>query len=129
MKIAIPVNDNSEQTKICPSFGRTPFYLIADTDSGERVIFENTAANQAGGAGIAAAQSLVDRGVEVVISPRCGENAARVLSAADIKMYKMQSDSVEENLKAFSEGSLVALDDIHPGFHGHGDTDSRGGNG
>lgn len=129
MKIAIPVNENHEQTKICPSFGRTPFYMIADTVTGERMIFENAAANQAGGAGISAAQSLVDRSVEAVISPRCGENAARVLSAAGIKMYKMEGDSVEENLKAFAEGALLVLDDIHPGFHGHGGSGSRGGRG
>ena len=120
MKIALPVNENNEQTTICLSFGRTPYYLITDTESEMKDYMENKAASQPGGAGIAAAQSLVDANIESVLSPSCGENAAKVLQAGGIKIYKTQGVSVDENIRAFAEGKLSSLDDIHPGFHGHG---------
>jgi predicted Fe-Mo cluster-binding NifX family protein len=31
MKIVIPVNENSNETTVCASFGRAPYFLIYDT--------------------------------------------------------------------------------------------------
>lgn len=119
MKIAIPVNENNETTNVCISFGRTPFFLIFNSDTNETVYLENVAASSQGGAGIKAAQAIVDNGVEVLITPRCGENAAQVLYAANVNIYKTINDSVLENIKAYSEGKLPVLSEIHPGFHNH----------
>lgn len=120
MKIAMPVNENNDQTTICLSFGRTPYYLVTDTESGDKEYIENKAAAQPGGAGIAASQSLVDAEVDAVLAPSCGENAARVLQAAGIKIYKTQGVLVDENIRALVDGKLSSLDEIHPGFHGRG---------
>ncbi len=120
MKIAIPVDDNMAQAKVCISFGRTPYFLIFDTDTKESVFLDNSAAASQGGAGIKAAQAIADNGVTALITPRCGENAAAVLTPANIKIYKTINDSVEDNINAFVEGKLNILDNIHPGFHNHG---------
>lgn len=120
MKIVIPTNENTSDTTICPSFGRTPYYLYVDTVTGEREFAVNAAASSPGGAGIAAAQSIVDKGVDALLAPRCGENAANVLKAANITLYKTIGDSVQENIDAFKDNRLKELDNIHPGFHGHG---------
>lgn len=120
MKIAIPADDKINGTGVCPSFGRTLYYMIYDTESKASSFLDNTAANNAGGAGIKAAQILVDNKVEVVLTPRCGENAANVLKAAGIKMFKAVGGSVMDNVNAYLNGSLALLDDIHPGFHNHG---------
>jgi predicted Fe-Mo cluster-binding NifX family protein len=118
MKIAIPTNENSIVSGVCQSFGRTPYYLIYDTESKENTFIENTAAKSAGGAGIKAAQIIVDHGVDIVLTPRCGENAAEVISGGKIPMYKTMNASIDDNIKAYLAGSLVLLNDIHPGFHG-----------
>lgn len=118
MKIAIPVDDNSMKTKVCISFGRAPFFLIYDTESKESSFLNNSAAASQGGAGIKAAQTIVDSQVSALLTPRCGENAAKVINAAKIKIYKTINDSLQENIAAFNEGKLVMLTDIHPGFHG-----------
>ena len=80
MKIAIPVDNASINTTICISFGRTPYFLIYDTETKEAVFLDNSAAASQGGAGIKAAQTIVDSKAEALITPRCGENAAEVLS-------------------------------------------------
>jgi predicted Fe-Mo cluster-binding NifX family protein len=57
---------------------------------------------------------------QALLTPRCGKNAADVLDAGNIKLYKTISDSVKENIDAFMDKKLSVLDDIHAGFHGHG---------
>lgn len=118
MKIAIPTEDKSMEANICQSFGRTPYFMIFDTDSKEAVFLDNSAAASQGGAGIKAAQNIVDSQVSVLITPRCGENAAEVIKAANIRMYKTINDSILDNMLAFSEGKLALLEEIHAGFHG-----------
>ncbi len=120
MKIAIPVDDKSLDTNVCISFGRTPYFLIYDTNSNEEAYLDNSAAASQGGAGIKAAQAIVDTGSSILLTPRCGENAAEVLNAAEIKMYKTVEGSARENITAFVEGKLSLLSETHPGFHNHG---------
>ena len=120
MKIAIPVDGKSMETGICQSFGRTPYYLIYDTESKESIFLDNSAVASQGGAGIKAAQTIVDNKVSALLTPRCGENAAEVIKAANIKLYKTFNDSIKDNIDALNEGKLSLLEDIHAGFHGHG---------
>lgn len=120
MKIAIPVDDKSMDTTVCQSFGRTPYFLIYDTEDRKSEFLDNGAVASQGGAGIKAAQSIVDHKARALLTPRCGKNAAEVLEAANIKIYKTTYSSVQENIEAFSDGMLTILQDIHPGFHGHG---------
>jgi predicted Fe-Mo cluster-binding NifX family protein len=120
MKIAIPVEDKSIQSKVCISFGRTPYFLIYDTDTKNSMFLDNSAAASQGGAGIKAAQAITDEGVTALITPRCGENAAAVLTPANITIYKTKNDSIKDNIEAFNNGELNLLSEIHAGFHNHG---------
>lgn len=120
MKIALPVNEKNEKTEICPSFGRTPYYMIYDTETKRTEFIENAAAYSAGGAGIKAAQTLLDNKVEAVIAPRCGENAEKVLCDAGVSVFKNIDGNAMKNVKAFENKKLTALAEIHAGFHGNG---------
>ena len=120
MKIAIPVDEKSLDSNVCVSFGRTPYFLIYDVDTKESVFLDNSAAASTGGAGIKAEQTIVDNKANVLLTPRCGENAAEVLKSADIEIFKTTSASVKDNIDAFIDGKLSLLDEIHAGFHGHG---------
>ncbi len=120
MKIAIPVNEKKVESGVCMSFGRTPYFLVHDTETKEDLFTENSAAKSTGGAGIKAAQIIVDNEVDVLLTPRCGENAAGVLENAGIKMYKTVGDSVSSNIEAYNAGKLSLLEDIHAGLHDHG---------
>jgi len=118
MKIVIPVDEKTLESDVCASFGRTPYFLIHDTETKESVFIDNSAAASTGGAGIKAAQTIVDNKANVLLTPRCGENAADVLKSADIKIFKTTSASAKGNIDDFIDGKLSLLDEIHAGFHG-----------
>ncbi|NLK22208.1 MAG: dinitrogenase iron-molybdenum cofactor biosynthesis protein [Epulopiscium sp.] len=120
MKIAIPVDEKNMNTKVCISFGRAPYFLFYDTETKEGLFHDNSAAASTGGAGIKAAQMIVDNKADILLTPRCGQNAANVLKAADIKIYKTNNISVKDNIDAFTNGKLSLLEEIHAGFHGRG---------
>lgn len=114
MKIAIPLDEN--QQDICVSFGRAPYFLFAE--DGKEQILENPAADAEGGAGLQASQFLVDEGTEALITVRCGQNAADVLNAAQIAIYKNEGTGARENLQALKAGKLNPLTHFHAGYHG-----------
>ncbi len=120
MIIVIPVEEKTTDGMICPSFGRTPYYLLFDSNNNTVRYIENNAAQASGGAGIKAAQLLVDSKVEAVITPRCGENAAEVLKDAGIEIYQTNGVSVKENMTLASNGDLAAMTSFHGGYHGVG---------
>ncbi len=120
MKVIVPVESKSLDAPVCPSFGRTPLYASYDTETGNHEFLDNSAAAAQGGAGIKASQMLVDHEAAVVITYRCGENAAQVLDAANIMIYKAEDATVAENIEKLKNGSLEVLLKIHPGLHNHG---------
>ncbi len=120
MKIAVPVDEDSLETNVCVSFGRCPYFFFYDDDKKETKFLENPAAHSTGGAGIKAAQVLVDEKADVLLTIRCGENAGEVMQPAGIKVYKTIAGSARENVDFYLEGKLSLLDKFHAGFHGVG---------
>ncbi len=114
MRIAIPLDENKKD--VCIVFARAPYFLIRDGN--EDIVMENPAAAAHGGAGLQAAQFLVDQGINALITVRCGENAAEVFEAAEIKVYKSVDVNAAENLAALEEGKLSELTEFHSGYHG-----------
>lgn len=107
MKIAIPSEDKEKVSLVADTFGRADYFFVWNEETGEENWLDNTGTAMQGGAGIKAAQLLVDRGIEVLLVPQCGENAAQVLKQAKIRLYKTQYSTVEENLTAFLAGKLT----------------------
>ena len=69
MRIAIPSDEKNIDSSICVSFGRTPYFLIYDTDTKIREFIDNSTAASSGGAGIKAAQILVDEKTDALRLP------------------------------------------------------------
>ncbi|MDD7388080.1 MAG: NifB/NifX family molybdenum-iron cluster-binding protein [Lachnospiraceae bacterium] len=118
MKIAIPLDENKQD--VCIVLSRAPYFLFHEDneDTITENIAENPAAQAQGGAGIQAAQFLVDNGVNVLITVRCGQNAADVFKAADMKIYQSANKAAADDLTAWKEGKLSELTKFHGGFHG-----------
>lgn len=114
MRIAIPLDENKQD--VCIVLARAPYFLF--WEDGKDTILENPAAQAHGGAGIQAAQFLVDNGVNVLITVRCGQNAADVFKAAGMKIYKSANKAAADDLTAFEDGKLSELTEFHGGFHG-----------
>lgn len=120
MKIAIPADENILENEVCMSFGRVPYFYIYDTDTKIGEFIENKAAISPGGAGVKAAQIVVDNLADTLITPRCGENAAEVFKATKLQIYKSTIGSIQDNINAYMDKKLVVLDKFHSGFHGVG---------
>lgn len=110
MKIAVSTGKGGLDDMVFPVFGRCQTFTIVEADKeikGSSVI-PNPAVSAAGGAGIMAAQSIIDKGVNVVITGNCGPNAYRIFSQAGIKVY-LGSGKVEDAVKALLEGKLQEM--------------------
>ncbi len=114
MKIAVVLDE--DQKNICPIFARAPYLLVEE--NGEEKLVENPGAEAESGAGIQAAQAVLDSGAGVLITVRCGENAGQVFQAAGIEIYKAQGTDARENIKLYHEGKLEKLTHFHAGFQG-----------
>lgn len=114
MKIAIPLDEN--KTDVCLVLSRAPYFLFWQDEN--EIIVENPAASSQGGAGIQAAQFLVDNEITDLITPRCGENAAEVFKAADIKIYKSANKAAADDISACLNNKLELLNHFHGGFQG-----------
>ncbi|MCH4239217.1 MAG: NifB/NifX family molybdenum-iron cluster-binding protein [Oscillospiraceae bacterium] len=120
MKIAIPSEGKELGSAVCQSFGRTIYFILVDTDTQNFTVLDNEATAAQGGAGIKAAQAIVDSGAEAVVTFHCGENAADVLKAANIKILKAVPATVREIVEKFKKDKLSELTEIHAGYHGGG---------
>ncbi|MEG1584715.1 MAG: NifB/NifX family molybdenum-iron cluster-binding protein [Anaerovorax sp.] len=118
MKIAIPVDENRLETAVCVSLGRAPYFMFYNTENQEITFQENTAAHAQGGAGIKCAQFIVDSKSDILLTLRCGENAAEVLTATNIKIYKTRAETARESIATFEKGELPIMTQFHAGFHG-----------
>lgn len=108
MKIAIPANGNNSAAMIDARFGRSPWFLIYDTESSSWQAVENSPNLQAvQGAGIQSAETIVQNGATVLLTPHCGPKAFRVLQAAGILVYLGVSGTVADALAAYQAGKLT----------------------
>lgn len=113
MKLAIPVGEKSMDSKVFDSFGRAPYFIFYDMATNESVFLENRAIGSRSGAGVRAAQTVVDGKADVLLTPQCGQNAAALIETANIKIYVTKPGSVQNNIDAFIAGELSLLGEIH----------------
>ncbi|MFC1914234.1 NifB/NifX family molybdenum-iron cluster-binding protein [Chloroflexota bacterium] len=108
MKIAISATGPTLDAEVDPRFGRCQHFIIADTETGELEALDNTSATAAGGAGISAAQMIVKKGVEAVLTGNCGPNAHQVLSSAEIKVITGISGKIKDAIVEYKLGTYSA---------------------
>ncbi|HOE70945.1 MAG TPA: NifB/NifX family molybdenum-iron cluster-binding protein [Brevefilum sp.] len=92
-----------------PQFGRTPYFIKYDLESDEWEALENPAQKEPGGAGIAAAQFVIDNNAKAVVSGRFGPNAHDVLRTAGVELLTFDANctSIKQVIKSYKEGSLT----------------------
>jgi len=93
MKLLISAQEPTIDSPKDDRFGRCQWLIKVDTETNEWHAFENPGTSQSGGAGIAAAQFVVDQKADVVISGDFGPHAAKAFHAAKIEM-RLFSDNV-----------------------------------
>jgi len=106
MKIAISSTGNDLLSQVDPRFGRCQGFLIFDSETSKFEYLSNEAINAAGGAGIKAAQLVVDNGAKVVITGNIGPNAFNVLAGAGIDTYGGVTGTVQSAIDNYKAGKL-----------------------
>jgi predicted Fe-Mo cluster-binding NifX family protein len=106
MKIAISSTGKDLNSQIDPRFGRCQYFVFVDPETMEFEALENEGLMASGGAGVQAAQSVVQKGANAVITGNLGPNAASALSASGIKVYLVPGGMVKEVTEAFKAGKL-----------------------
>ena len=123
-KVAITSTGQTLSSAVDGRFGRCEYFLIVDEKTGSMTSVPNGARSLGGGAGIQAAQQLVNLGVQAIVTGDVGPNAFRVLATAGIRMFVGSSGTCESALAAYREGRLreasVATSPGHLGGHGFG---------
>lgn len=115
--VVLSVEGSGSASKVSDSFGRAEAFLVYDTESGERTEHPNEGLSSPGAAGIKAAQQVVDLGAEVLLSTQLGENAAKILRADGISLFKARPGDASDTLAAYLAGELPPLAQAHPGKH------------
>ena len=127
MKIAISATGPGLDAEIDPRFGRCQCFIIANPETMEFSAMDNAGAMATGGAGIAAAQTVVGTGVQAVLTGHCGPNAHQVLSAAGVQVITGVSGAVKQAIEGFQSGKLEASDRPNvPDHFGTGGATGRG---
>jgi len=106
MKIVITSTGTDLDSTFSPTFGRCPVFIFLEEEADGMEAIRNPASDAHGGAGIQAAQFVIDQGVEAVVTGRVGPNAMDVLKAAGIPIYIFQGDTPRHALEAFRSGTL-----------------------
>lgn len=111
MVLIISSQGNELGSPIESRFGRCPWLIKFDTDSKNMKALANPGLHQSGGAGVAAAQFVIDQRADVVISGDFGPNAARAFQAGNIKMYLFNGkvSNIQDVVDHFLSGKLTAF--------------------
>jgi len=120
MKIALCSSGTDLDAKPSPVFGRCPYFLFVDEETAEVIAAANPAADAGGGAGIQAAQFVVEQGAEVLLAGRVGPHALDVIAKAGIKVYDSGPVDARAALSQLKEGKLKEITTPATPRHGGG---------
>lgn len=107
MKVAVSSENSTLDSNVDLRFGRANGFIIYNLDTDEFKYIDNeTNVNAMQGAGIQAAQCVVDENVEAIITGYCGPKAYKVVEAAEIKVFVSEKDTIENVIKKFKNNEL-----------------------
>ncbi len=110
MKLAISSSENNLGSQIDLRFGRAKGFIIYETNDDSFQFIDNVQNLEAAqGAGIQAAQNVVNKDVEAVITGHCGPKAFKVLSTSGLKVYTVETGKISEIIENFKNGELQEL--------------------
>jgi predicted Fe-Mo cluster-binding NifX family protein len=106
MKICVTATAGDLNAQVDPRFGRSRYFVFVDSDTMGFEAMANEAIAAPGGAGIQAAQAVVNKGASVVISGNIGPNAFQVLSTAGVKIATGAYGTVQDAVEMYKTGGL-----------------------
>lgn len=120
MKIGVSSTGKTLDSLLDTRLGRCSCFIIFDNANKQWEAVDNPGIQAAGGAGIKAAQALVDAGVEAVITGNVGPNAWDILQQAQVKLYRSNGGTIQTALEALEANGLECLQNAGPSHAGMG---------
>ena len=117
MKIGITAMGKNLDADVDQRFGRCRYFIIVDTESMDFETLSNENVMASGGAGVQAAQTIVNKGIEAIITGNVGPNAFQTLSAAGIRIYTGASGTVREVIEKYKKGEFKETENPNVGSH------------
>ena len=119
MKIAICAQDKNEDSLVDSRFGRAACFAIFDDQNKQWTFIENAQNTQAAqGAGIQAAQFIIDADAEVLLARNTGPKAITALQASQVKVFNVSADmTIRQALDAYLDDKLEQMDQANVEGH------------
>lgn len=106
-KVCLPAKSESADAFIDPQFGRASYFLFFNGKGEFIKSIENKGSQAKRGAGVEAAQTVVDEKAEAVIVGNIGPKASMALSGSGIKIYTAPSEiKAQDAFREYLEGKL-----------------------
>ncbi|CAH2212271.1 NifB/NifX family molybdenum-iron cluster-binding protein [Tepidibacter aestuarii] len=118
MNIAVSAFKENKDSSLDKRFGRCEWFQIYNQEKELIKAVKNEGQISGSGAGVAAAQQIIDEGIDVVITGNLGPNAFKILKKANIKAYKCSDISVEEAVNMLNKGELEEIEAAGKAHHG-----------
>ncbi len=115
MKIAFAINNQNEK-RLNSNFGRAKYFLVIDPKTLEERYIDNEGFEATGGAGIKAAQTLINEKIDGLVAFQLGENAGNLIEKGKIEIKRANTDEIDELVSNYN--NLDKLQNYHSGFHG-----------
>ena len=104
MLIAITATGKELSSQVDDRFGRAKFIILYNSKDSTFQVHDNTLNSMAvQGAGVKAAQNIIDLEAEVLITGNCGPKALQILELGKVKIFSVSNLSVENAIKNYLE--------------------------
>ena len=111
MRICFTSKGDDLESEVEQRFGRAPYFVIYDDESGKHEVVENRQnLNAAVGAGVQSAGAVAAKDCAWVVTGHIGPKAMSVLKTAGIKVATGAAGSIREAVEAFVAGNLKEAD-------------------
>ena len=107
MKVVVTAQGRDLDSPVDPRFGRARYFLLIDTETGQFTAHDNMQnLNAPQGAGIQAAQMVVQLGAEAVLTGNVGPKAFTTFEAGQVAVHAGATGTVREALEELRSGRL-----------------------
>ena len=101
MKIAVSAKGSTPDSEVDPRFGRAPWFVVLDTETGEYASIDNSeSVEAASGAGVQAVSRVAKAGVTRLVTGQCGPKSAGGLEVAGVEVITGASGTARDALES-----------------------------
>lgn len=109
MRIAVSSEGEGLDALIDSRFGRCSYFVIYDTETGDVESVPNPSVTSAHGAGVAAVQFIIEKGVKAVLAQRVGPNAERAFATYGIPVSSPKGRTVGDAIREYEPASASSM--------------------